>query len=81
MFSSHTAPITWTPQHDKDFEEMLNSMNLPAEHRAKMQHMPTMQKLPLLLAHKEKEKAATQEDKGGKVKNSPQVQCGCSDFL
>jgi hypothetical protein len=46
-----------TKGEEKEFEEMLNAMNLPAQARGPMLLMPAQQKLDLLRNHKEKEKS------------------------
>ena len=61
-----------TPKQEKEFEEMLVAMNLPPAGRAQMGMLPPSQKLDLLESHKLKLKNMRVQDKGGKVKNSPQ---------
>lgn len=52
-------------QQEKEFEEMMTSMNLPAPARAQMSTLPAAQKLDLLENHKKKEKSLKVTDKGG----------------
>lgn len=56
-----------TPKQEKEFEEMLTTMNLPAAGRGQMLNLPAAQKLELLESHKAKLKSVKLTDKGGKV--------------